>query len=74
VCYIGLSTAVQSCSAHVTWLVEEVTATVHGACRDKVMRRVLGSKRERVMRGWIRCHQRKLDSLHNSPNVIGLVE
>ena len=35
VCYIGLSTPVQSCSARVTWLVEEVTATVHGQFETK---------------------------------------
>ena len=38
------------------------------------MRRILGSKREGVIEGRKGYHQGKIDNLHISLNIIGLIE
>jgi hypothetical protein len=39
-----------------------------------VLRRIFGSKRKEVTGEWIRLHNKELDALYSSPNIIRVVK
>jgi len=41
---------------------------------NRVLRRILGSKREEVTGEWRRLHNEELYALHSSPDIIGVIK
>jgi hypothetical protein len=41
---------------------------------NKVLRRILGPKRDEVAGGWRKLHNEKLNELYNSPNIIRMIK
>jgi len=41
-----------------------------GMFENMVKRRIIGPKREEVVGGWRRLHNRELHNLYSSPNII----
>jgi hypothetical protein len=45
-----------------------------GVCENRVLRRIFGSMREEVARGWRRLHNEEFHNLYTSPNVIRMIK
>jgi hypothetical protein len=43
-------------------------------CEEKVLRRILGPKREEVAGGWRRLRSEELHNIYTSPNVIRVIK
>jgi hypothetical protein len=41
---------------------------------NRVLRRILGPKREEVTGEWRRLHNEELYALHTTPNIIGVIK
>jgi hypothetical protein len=41
--------------------------------KNRVLRRIFGSKREEVAGDWRRLHNEELHNLYVSPNVVGVI-
>jgi hypothetical protein len=41
---------------------------------NKVLRRIFGTKRERVMGGWRKLHNEELHNLYSSPSIIRIIK
>jgi len=41
---------------------------------NRVLRRILGPKREKVAGGWRKLHNEELHNLYSSPNVIRVIK
>jgi hypothetical protein len=41
---------------------------------NRVLRKILGPKREEVAGGWIRLHNEELHNLYASPNIITVIK
>jgi hypothetical protein len=41
---------------------------------NRVLRRIFGPKRDKVMRGWRKLHNEKLHNLYFSPNIIRMIK
>jgi hypothetical protein len=41
---------------------------------NRVLRRIFGPKRDELMRGWRKLHNKELYSLYSSPNIIRTIK
>ena len=41
---------------------------------NKVLRKILGAKREKITGEWSKCHNAELHTLYSSPNIIKTTE
>jgi hypothetical protein len=41
---------------------------------NRVLRRILGSKRDEVAGGWRKLHKEELDNLYSSPSIIKMIK
>jgi hypothetical protein len=41
---------------------------------NRVLRRILGSKRDEMVGGWRKLHNEELHNLHSSPNIITMIK
>jgi hypothetical protein len=41
---------------------------------NRVLRRIFGTKREEVIRGWRILHNEELHNLYSSPSIIRMIE
>jgi hypothetical protein len=44
------------------------------AFENSVLRRIIGPKRDEMVRGWRKLHNKKLHNLYSSPNVIRIIK
>jgi hypothetical protein len=45
-------------------------ATIQWVFGDRLMRRIFGLKRDKIIRGWRKLHNEELHNLYFSPNII----
>jgi hypothetical protein len=41
---------------------------------NRVLRKIFGTKRDKIIGGWRKCHNEKLHNLYCSPNIIGMIK
>ena len=41
---------------------------------NMVLRRIFGPRRDEVMREWKRLHNKELNDLYSSPNIVGVIK
>jgi hypothetical protein len=41
---------------------------------NRVLRRIFGSKRDEVIKGWRKMHNEELHNLYSSSNIIGMIK
>jgi hypothetical protein len=45
-----------------------------GVCENRVLRRILGPKRDEVTGRWRKLHNEELHDLHSSPSIIRIIK
>jgi hypothetical protein len=68
---IILSVVLYECETWLHTLREEHSLRVS---ENRVLRRILGPKREEVAGGWRRLHDEELHNLYSSPNVVRVIK